>query len=453
MALLAAPVLAGPPLRFRLAVGDRLIYERHVRVSGLGDEAAIERHMQQLQLWCLDRAAEGEALVLAEVLPVVEQRAGPSRGTVFFVDERGRRRFADEVLARVDLGDGEPAAAPLDAIFELLPTLPPALHTAPDWLTEPDHFGRCWRCTPAPPARTPAAAADAGATGDGLVRIDWQLEDPTGVAAARGVRQRGASWFDAQAGLIVRVESETVNLTARRRVLTMTRLYARRRETPHWCARRAAEVERFLYTLRLEDRLIDQVVTEPQRIGQILPRFDRIWAELLYELPEAGESPVRRLAESARRAAQDRLADYRERAELAGQWLGAPAAHWSLQTPEGRTLRSEALRDRIVVECFWSAESAACLRSFQMLRQLQQRLPPERFRVVCINIDADAESGRRVARLCGAELVHVLAGPPIGGLPPRELPVFRILDPRSRVLAVDFGWQPRLADKIAQLGR
>ena len=81
------------------------------------------------------------------------------------------------------------------------------------------------------------------------------------------------------------------------------------------------------------------------------------------------------------------------------------------------------------------------------------QLPADEFRVVCLNIDADVEAGRRAARLCGAGLNHALAGPPVGGEPPRELPVFRILDRDSRVLGVFFGWQPALGEKIAALRR
>jgi len=34
-----------------------------------------------------------------------------------------------------------------------------------------------------------------------------------------------------------------------------------------------------------------------------------------------------------------------------------------------------------------------------------------------------------------AQLLHVLAGPPVGGDPPRVLPLFRVLAPDSEVLA------------------
>jgi hypothetical protein len=427
------PLKGAPPLRYHLAVGDRLVYERRVRVSPLEEHTAPEYYTEQLQLWCL-ASENNEVLVLGDLVRRVDGQAETTHGGLFHVGPRGRRRFSSEMLARTE---------GLDPLFELIPILPPALQDEPVWLTEPDHFGRCWRCTRA--ASDPAA--------DGLVRVDFVLEDPTGVADACRQTQRGSYWFDPQAGIVVRVESELQDRSAKRGTLSVTRLYTRLKLDPLWCAQRLEEANRFLCTLRLEDRLLDEIATQPDQIERILPRIDRLWSELIRGMrPEPG-SPFRRLAQARRTALAGEAERYRQRAELTREWLGKLAAHWSLQTPDGDTIRSEAVRDRLVVEYFWSADSLWSLRSFQVLREIQERLPAEEFRVVCVNIDADVEAGRRVARLCGAGLTHVLAGSPVGGEPPRELPVFRILDRDSRVLGIYFGWQPALAGRIAALRR
>jgi hypothetical protein len=285
------------------------------------------------------------------------------------------------------------------------------------------------------------------------VRIDFVLEDPTGVAAARGVTQRGSYWFDPQAGMVVRVESEWRDRQAKFRTLSVARLHGRLRHEPLWCAQRVKEAERFLRTLRLEDRLLEQITTDPERIDRILPGIDRLWSELALETAREPDNPLHRVAQARRTTLAQETRRFRERAELAAQWLGRSAAHWSLQTPDGETIHSEVVRDRVVVECFWSADSLESLRSFEILRDLPKQLPAREFRVVCLNIDADVEAGRRAARLCGAGLTHVLSGPPVGGEPPRELPVFRVLDADSTILRVYFGWQPGLAEKIASLPR
>ncbi len=427
----AGAAAADPPLRYDLDVGERLVYERRVRVLPLDGDSVVQRYSQQLQLWCLASDLK-EDYLLAELIHVAAQQTEPARGALFHIDHRGRRRFPDEILARV---------AGLDPLFELLPLLPAALESGPSWLTEPDHFGRCWRCTRAPPAD------------DGPTRIDFVLEDPTGVTEARAVEQRGAYWFDAQAGLVTRIETEWIDRHAQQRTLAVTRLHNRLKEDELWCQRRIAEADKYLCTLRLEDRLLAQVTAGPTSVEQILAHADRLWLELVTELPDRPESPLRRLARAHRMLLAKESGRYRERAALPREWLGAAAAHWSLQTPDGRTIRSEGMRDRYVVECFWSADSLWSLRSFEILRHLQKALPAEDVRVVCLNIDADVAAGRRAAQLCGGELLHVLAGPPVGGQPPRELPVFRLLDRNSRVLAVYFGWQPGLAEKISALTR
>ncbi len=426
---LVAPAGADPPLRYDFKVGDRLVYERRVRVLPLVGDSALQRYSEQLQLTCLARDLK-EAYILAESVRLGDRHSEPARGALFHLDHRGRRRLSDEVLAHV---------AGLDALFELLPALPAALEPGPSWLTEPDHFGRRQRCT--------RAAPDA----DGLVRIDFTLEDPTGVAEALGSAQRGVYWFDPQLGVISRVESEWTDRHAQRRIQVMTRLHSRLKQEPLWCRRRIMEADKFLSTLRLQDRLLDRITAEPDRLEKILAHVDRLWSEMTMELPSRPESPLRRLARTCRTSSAQAADRYRERAALAQQWVGATAAHWSLQTPDGETVRSEALRDRFVVECFWSADSLWSLRALETLRRMRKELPADKFRVVCLNIDTDVAAARRAARLCGKELTHVLAGPPVGGAPPRELPVFRMLDRDSRVLGVFFGWQPALAEKISLL--
>ena len=197
----------------------------------------------------------------------------------------------------------------------------------------------------------------------------------------------------------------------------------------------------------------NQLAAEPERVEWILEHGERLWSELVLQIPGEQKSPLRRLARGQRALLAERAETYRERAELAGQWLGSSSAHWSLQTPEGETVRSEDLRDRFVVECFWRADSLWSLRSLATLRRLQEQLPADAFRIVCLNLDADVTAGRRAAEQCGGGLTHVLSGPPVGGKPPRELPVWRILDDRSTVVRVYFGWQPTLAGKILSLRR
>lgn len=425
------PVRADTPLRYDPDVGDRLVYERRVRVMPLDGDAVLQRYNEQLQLWCLAGDLK-ENYILAELIRFTDQQTDPALGALFHLDHRGHRRFSNEILARI---------AGLDPIFELLPILPSALESGPSWLTEPDRFGRRWRCT----------RDDSG--DEGPLRVDFVLEDPTGVAAAREVSQRGIYWFDPQAGIVTRVESEWIDRRAKRRTLTVTRLHGRSRQEPLWCRRRIAEADKFLSTLRLEDRLLDQITAEPTRAERILARINRLWSELAMELPGRPESPIRRLVRARGTYFAKEMDRYRERAALAEQWLGASAAHWSLQTPDDETIRSETVRDRFVIECFWSADSLWSLRSFETLRRVQKQLPAADYRVVCLNIDADMSAAGEAARLCGAGLTHVLAGPPIGGQPPRELPIFRILDRNSKVRGVYFGWQPALAEKIAALPR
>ena len=428
----ALPLMAQPPPRYRPKVGDRLVYERRVQIAPLAGDGAAREYTQQVQLWILG-GDQKEVQVLGDLVRVTDQQPNLVRGTLFHMDARGRRSFSGEALARL---------AGLDPVFDVIPILPTALEDNSEWLTDPDHFGRRWRSTRGEP--DPAVA--------GAVRVDFVLEDPTGVSETLGQSQQGSYWFDRRAGVVVRVESEWRDQAAGQRTLSVTRLHTSLKRKPRWCEQRIEEIEPFLCTLRLEDRLLDQMTSEPDKLEWIISNADRLWSELILDTAREPQSPIRRLAEGRRALFANDRNKHREREELARQWLGSTAAQWSLQTPDGETVRSETLRDRIVVECFWRADSLWSLRSFEILRALQEQLSPESYRVVCLNIDADAAAGRRAARLCGTGLTHILAGPPLAGLPPRELPIFRVLDAGSKVLAVYFGWQPGLAEKVRSLG-
>ena len=423
--LAAVGVARAAPLRYAIEPGNQLVYERRVRVESSADGRVLERYSEQLRLWALDRQ-ENKLLLIAESLRAVGDRAGPARGVVFHMDYRGRLDMAGEVL---------PVAWRVRPVFDLLPVLPPAFDAGRRWESPPDVFGHRWRFR-----RQGADAAHGGAE-----RVDFEVVDTTGVWAVAGISERGALWFDTNTGRVVRLESRRLDTRRHRRTHAVVRLFEEQQMSPAWCRRRAAEAEKYLYTLRLEHRLRDRVGQEPDRIGALLRGLDRIWTERLREMPPASGSPLRKWARDQRRRLRDQADVLRARARIAQRWLTTPVRPPAATRPAASGGKQGP---RVVLMAYCHAASVESLRALHTLCEVRQVLPAEDFRVVCRPVGGESALSE-IATLCGR--VPVLPAAPGETIPPEVLPAFRVLTPNGRTLRVYFGSQPGLARKLRPL--
>lgn len=421
--------VAQPPLRHDFRTGDWLVYEFKAAAFSLATGELLHRRDAQVQLWCFEREHE-KALVLLDVIPIIAGGGGPMRGAIFSVDKRGERTLSPATQRRL---------AAVEAAFAVIPVLRSALSSELTWQSSPDHDGCRRLCT-----RTgPDAAAN------GHIRVEYRVEDPTGVFEARGVSRTGVFWFDPTAHVVSRVESREEDRTAGVRTDTVIKLRHRTRNQDNWSALRAAEARRYVRMLQTEDRLHDAILREPGKIELRLTRLARLWTSFVADIDAGAKSPLRLLAEARRRRLEQDAHRVRARARYVQQWLGRTAPPWTLQTPTGRTLASEALRDQTVVECFWSSAAAAGPRILPSVRRLQDGVADEGMKIVCLNMDDDFVRSRQTANIAGKGLTHVLAASlaPVAELP--ELPVFRLIDRSGRIRRIVFG---RPSDLAAALG-
>ncbi len=438
MLLCATPAWAEHPLHYRLAVGDRLIYERRVVASDAASDVEhglsvreVEHRLSvcdQLQVTAFQRTGE-ETLVLLELQRAVDGLSEPAVGLPLYLDDSGRRRSPEEVPARL---------ADLDAALELLPPLPLAVDTAAFWITPTDHYGRRWRCT----NRGPDAQQQ------GHTRIEFVVEDMLGAAEVLGRECSGRFWFDTSAGLVTRLESqETCRYEGRARRVSAV-LKQKLTHPPLWAARRAEEVQRFLRALRHEDRLLHELLTRPDDVEQTLTQLDRVWSAFRSDVDARAGSPLATLADARRQRWHARADALRGRAALGHRWRGQPARTWTLQHAAGQTVTSETARQGVVIECFWSAVSPWGFPVLDAMRQLQARAG-DRVRVLCYNVDDDPALAAAAIARGGAGLTHLLAAPlqQTEGLP--ELPVVRVVDAREIVREVWIGWQADYAPVLA----
>jgi hypothetical protein len=418
---LVTRALAQPALQYRFQAGQQYIYERKVVVTPLDGGAPARAYTEQVSAWCL-RPKGHEMLVLLQLTGVSDGRAAPACGVLLYFDESGRRRIPDETAPRLGA---------LDAALDLFPMLPLMVQQLSTWSTPTDLYGRQWRCT--------SRGTDGAA---GQVRVDFTEEDASGVAELLGQSRSGYFRFDPVAGYLTHLEMQELDERARTRTAVVAVLRQTASHTPSWTARRAAEADQFLRTLRHEDRLLAEITNQPEDYAQTLDQLDRVWSTFASNVERHAASPFAALAEGRR---QQWVADtelLRARAALARRWLNQPARPWSLQDAREQTVTSEATRHGAVIECFWSADSVWGLRALASLRRLPHEPGQPPLRVISYNMDFNLAAARRAMARCGEGLLHILGGPlqDVEELP--EFPVVRVLDPHGVVRGGGVGWEP-----------
>ncbi len=424
LAACGAMATAQSQLRYRFEVGQQYLYERQEVVAASGGAAPGAQSIAQIRAWCLRREGP-EMLLLIELARRSRERFEPACGALLYLDESGRRRIPDESATRL---------GPLDPALDVLPMLPLTAQPARAWTTPHDLYGRQWRC------------ADRGPDGvTGHVRVDFIEEDSSGVADVLGQSRTGRFRFDPVAGHVTRLEIVAWDEPAKAQTAALTTLRQTASHTPGWTARRADEADRFLRTLRHEDRLLAELLSRPDDCAQILVQLDRLWAAFASEIEGQAGSPFAALVDARRLQLGADADTLRARAAVAGRWLHQPARRWTLQDAGGRTVVSEVLRQGAVIECFWSAESLWGLRALRSLDYLPRAPGAPPLRVISYNMDFNIAVARRAIERCGGGWTHILGGPlqDVEELP--EFPVVRVLDERGVVRGIWIGWEPTYA--------
>jgi hypothetical protein len=432
MLLFVHAALAEHPLHYRFSPGDHLVYEHRETTTALDENEPRRSLVQQVQVWCL-RQDGGELLMLVDARAAGDDASRPLVGLPFYMNEAGRPRWPEEVPSRV--GD-------LEAALVVLPRLPLAVESDAFWIAGPDLWGQQWRCWNRGPRPEPATpAGEPGLPPRPRLLIEFTAENIFGSADVVELERTGRFWFDPSLGCMTRIELEETNRLRATRTRAVASLRQKSTNPPAWAARRAEETQRYLRALRHEDRLLHDLAVRGEELPQTMEQFDRLWAAFKSDVDGRAGSPLAGLADARRQSLRAGAEVLRTRAALGRRWMNQPARPWSLQDPNGRTLTSEALRQGVVIECFWSAESTWGLRALESFRQTQARVPAG-VRVVCYNMDSDPVLAARAIQHCGAGLTHVLAGPLQDSEGLTEFPVVRVLDGRGIVRDLSIGWQP-----------
>lgn len=416
--------------RLAIRAGDGLVYEADVTVTS-PEQSGAAQWSRQVRITCL-RADDRERLIVLERRSPAPRPVTETGGILLVVDDRGQVRFSPE-------SQGQAFDFALECA--LFPPLPSTLDRGAEWLSAPDAFDRRWRCVQ--PRPDPAFHDH--------LRVEFTVQDDDGTLARQGLAFRGAYWINPAAGLVTRCEIEQTDRTAHETMRIDYRLAENQRQTPIWCAARLKELDGYRARVETEQGMQDELFMRPTEIEPVLARLGRVWSEFAMSLAGEADSPILRLAQANARRVAANEPRHRELAQMIAPWANQEAAQWSLTDFDGGLVRSEDVRDRWVLEVFWSAASADSIRMLRLAQAAYATQSDPRIRAVCICLDRDAEAAAAVARQYAPELLHVLSGPPVHGQTPPVLPILRLLDTHSRVRLVRVGWQPRIVHKVLEL--
>lgn len=406
-------------LTYRFGAGDQATYARSVsRLSTAAPVADV------LTITCLARDSQGMRLLvgLGAAADRDTSTTGPLDGVVLTIDETGRRTLPPETPARL---------LALDPLLDILPVLPLAARGESDWVTPADSVGRRWRC--AQVGRASAA---------GILTFSFTEDYPAGVAEAVGLKRRGQFTFSTQAGHVVRVDVETVDGNGATVRTDSINLGARTTMPAEWAQRRSDEAARFLRALSHADRLLHELDTAASDPNTVLQKLEQLWLAFGKELDLKSGSPFVRIADARRDDVVQSRRALLGRAALGSRWMGRRAVGWTLDAADGRSVTSEDARRGVVIECFWSSESAATVHAVDVVRDLRKEIaPPDAVGILLYNVDADVVRARRAVQAVGNDPPQFMAGPLAIGDPLPVIPAVRVLDQQGVIRGVWLGWQ------------
>ena len=415
-------------LRYTLAPGDCLTYERTAQILSTQSDAAVATQLDRVRIWALSAGPEG-TLALVELARTTDGRVEPPRFALLTIDERGARSMTPAAATRV---------VRIEDALDALPPLTPPAQAEDRWVGPPDPLGRRHRSTQT-------------ARGGELARFEFTIEWPAGVAELLGLSRSGAFVFDLARGHVQSADSVLEDRRRAARTKSVVRFVDRQRYASEWAVRRTAEAARVEKLYLHEDRLIEQLATRPGEWLRTRDQLEQLWQGLRASLPVGEENPFAALADGRAQVLRASASQIEARAALGRRWMNRPAFGWTLDTPDGQRVLSEEVRRGVVIECFWSSDSETSIRALQALRTVRDRLdPPYAARIVCLNVDTDLPRALQACRGVGGDLPQVLAGALLLMDPLPELPVVRVIDKQGMVRGLWVGWQAEYSGVLEQ---
>lgn len=416
-------------MQYHFQVGDHLRYEKRA-AEGAADAAEI------INIWCIEKSRD-DVTLLVMVGDAGLERTEMRRAAVLKLDGAGRLSASPEV-ARAVAGDA--------AIFELLPPPPSSVDRPDAWMAGFGVFDQKWRIE----------RMDRNAEANGT----WYRFAVTDVRPAEDLPALSDELrfaFDESRGIVSQMIGRR-RTNAGSSTIVASLLSAKRLPT-EWIDRRAEEVRKYLNVLRSEQRIFDDLAGGATG-AQMRDALNRLWSGFARDIDQR-ESPFAVLAEHRIDASRGDWPQIEHIERLSSRWLNRPAFPFSLTKFDGSAATSEALRNGVMVEFFWSADDIAAHDTLRQLNDRVARFAKIGVGVLCFNVDANDTAARSVISRCGGRLMHI-HGEAVQfseDLRAQPLAAIRVIDAKGIVRAMWIGWRPNLdevlqsAEKLVNQGR
>jgi len=131
--------------------------------------------------------------------------------------------------------------------------------------------------------------------------------------------------------------------------------------------------------------------------------------------------------------------------------VGSPAPHWTLQTPQGRSVSLESLRGKVVVMDFWATWCTPCKAAMPGVQKLHEKFNGRPVAVFGITVNERGDPAKYMKEM-GYTYGLLLEGEQVAkAYRVKAVPVFYVIGPDGKIIYRKTGFDPDDEQKLVKV--
>jgi peroxiredoxin len=423
----AAPAAAAdPPPRYRLATGQQITYRSEsIFKYGEKDQAGEHDTRTDWTAWVVRANPDGGHRVVIRQVEVFSQtlkgkkQDEPAETRFIYADIAPDGRFLDNPTIRYH---GQP-----EAVFPALPAT--AAEAAGGWVA----------------ARGDEQTVAKPVAGDGGFRFEAVSESPMNKIYL--FSKKATYTFDPAKGLVTRAETESTQGYGfkGRGTGTIERVAVKTIETAEM-AEFAADADRYFRAVEAyDDAALAAVRLSPDAAKE---RLAKAAADLKDAAGRVTQKDLRAGLDDKVKKHEQTARWQVDEAERRAKVVGKPAAAFETTDLDGKKVKLDDLRGRVVVLDFWYRGCGWCVKAMPQMNQLADDFAGQPVSILGMNTDRQESDARFVVEKMGLKYPTLKAE----GLPPKfgvsGFPTLVIIDPQGKVHDLHVGYSATLRQDV-----